>query len=100
MPDARKVRSPRLPEILINGRFLGQRVTGVQRYARETLLCMDEMLARGAGDYARWTIVVPSGTPVPSFRYLEVEVVGRFGGHLWEQTELPWRARKGLLFSF
>ncbi|MES2561781.1 MAG: glycosyltransferase family 1 protein [Pseudomonadota bacterium] len=100
MPDLAYEAPSLLPEILINGRFLGQRVTGVQRYARETLLCMDELLSRGEGDYARWTLLLPPGTAVPSLCRIETEVVGRSSGHLWEQVDLPWRARKGLLVGF
>ena len=87
------------PEVLINGRFLGQRVTGVQRYARETMNALDELLAAGTGGL-RWTVLVPRGTPVPAFRHLAVETLGRLQGHGWEQIELAWRARAGLLFSF
>jgi glycosyltransferase involved in cell wall biosynthesis len=87
-------------EILINGRFLGQRVTGVQRYARETLHALDELLGSGAGAGLRWTVLVPRGTPAPALRHLAVEPLGRLQGHLWEQLELAWRARTGLLFSF
>lgn len=88
------------PEVLINGRFLGQRVTGVQRYARETLHALDELLAAGAGAGLRWTVLVPRGTPAPSLRHVAVETLGRLQGHWWEQIELAWRARAGLLFSF
>ncbi|HEY2927876.1 glycosyltransferase family 4 protein [Piscinibacter sp.] len=91
---------PGLPEVLINGRFLGQRVTGVQRYGRETLHCLDELLASSGGAGARWTVLVPRGTQVPAFRHLVVETVGRLQGHLWEQLELLWRARSRLLISF
>ena len=75
-------------EILINGRFLGQRVTGVQRYARETLHALDELLGSGAGAGLRWTVLVPRGTPAPALRHLAVEPLGRLQGHLWEQLEL------------
>ena len=88
------------PEVFINGRFLGQRVTGVQRYARETLQALDELLAAGAGAGLRWTVLVPRGTSAPAFRHLAVETLGRLQGHVWEQLELAWRARAGLLFSF
>ena len=92
--------STREPQVFINGRFLGQRVTGVQRYARETLHALDELLAACGGAGLRWTVLVPRGTPQPVFRHLLVETCGRLQGHLWEQLELPWRARAGLLFSF
>jgi len=91
---------PREPEVFINGRFLGQRVTGVQRYARETLHALDELLAADKGAGLRWTLLVPRGTPLPVFRHVMVETLGRLQGHLWEQLELPWRARAGLLFCF
>ncbi|HSB24877.1 MAG TPA: glycosyltransferase family 1 protein [Burkholderiaceae bacterium] len=88
------------PEVLINGRFLGQRVTGVQRYARETLFALDDLLGDGAGAGLRWTVLVPRGTPVPSLQHVLVETLGRLQGHWWEQIELAWRARAGLLVSF
>ena len=103
-PDAQAAylpsQAPPWPEVFINGRFLGQRVTGVQRYARETLNALDGLLAANAGAGMRWTVLVPRGTPLPIFRHLEVEPLGRLQGHLWEQLELPWRVRNRLLFSF
>ncbi|MEO8804603.1 MAG: glycosyltransferase family 1 protein [Burkholderiaceae bacterium] len=103
-PDTEPALAPALapeqPEILINGRFLSQRVTGVQRYARETIHALDELLAETAGAGARWTVLVPRGTLAPAFRHLVVEPLGRLQGHLWEQFELPWRAGNRLLFSF
>lgn len=86
--------------IFINGRFLAQRVTGVQRYARETLLCLDDLLAEGEGAFARWTLLLPRGARAPAMKHIAALEVGRTGGHLWEQLELPWHARKGLLLSF
>ncbi len=91
---------PAAPEVFINGRFLGQRVTGVQRYARETLHALDELLAAQRGAGLRWTVLVPRGTPLPQLRHLRVEPLGRLQGHWWEQLELPWRVGGQLLFSF
>jgi glycosyltransferase involved in cell wall biosynthesis len=98
--DTANLELSAVPQVFINGRFLEQRVTGIQRYARETLLCLDESLGRGEGAYARWTILVPRGTPTPRLRHIGVDVVGHLHGHLWEQLELPWRTRNALLFSF
>ena len=86
--------------IFVNGRFLSQRVTGVQRYARETLLCLDEQLAGTAGQGARWTLLMPPGTEAPALKHIAIATVGRMQGHLWEQLELPWHARRGLLLGF
>jgi glycosyltransferase involved in cell wall biosynthesis len=99
-PETEPGWQPDWPEILINGRFLGQPVTGVQRYARETLAALDAVLDAHDGAGARWTVLVPRGTHAPPFRHLAVETVGRVQGHLWEQTALAWRARGRLLFSF
>ncbi|CAH0351833.1 glycosyltransferase family 1 protein [Aquabacterium sp. CECT 9606] len=90
------------PPLFINGRFLGQGVTGIQRYARETLACMDDQLAPGGAyrNFAPVTILAPQGTPDPGLRHIRFQHVGRLSGHAWEQTELAWHARRGLLFTF
>lgn len=84
----------------INGRFLTQPVTGVQRYARAIVASLDKHLAQGhplARDL-EVEIVAPPGTE----NDLELESIGfrkagRGSGHLWEQIELPRVARGGLL---
>jgi glycosyltransferase involved in cell wall biosynthesis len=63
--------------VVVNGRYLRQRVTGVQRYARA-------IVAR-LGD--RVEVVAPA-------------LAARgIAGHLWEQTVLPCRAGRGVLWS-
>ena len=84
----------------INGRFFTQRVTGVQRYARETLRCLDELLASNGGAGIEWRLLVPRGTQVPAMRFVSVQTVGWLQGHLWEQLELPMYTVGRLLFSF
>lgn len=74
-------------KIGVNGRFYGVPVWGVQRFARE--VCA--RLSSPATDLA---LLVPSGV-FPSPRSPEGTLVrGRLPGHLWEQVELPWRARR------
>lgn len=88
-------------EVFINGRFFSQPVTGVQRYARETLRCLDGLLGEEPPAGVRWTLLVPGQLKtLPDFRHVKVVPTGRLSGHLWEQVELPWRARHGILFSF
>jgi glycosyltransferase involved in cell wall biosynthesis len=85
----------------VNGRFLTQRVTGVQRYAREMLTELDALLAAGeAGSELTWELVAPAGTPLPSLAHIRCSHRGRLAGHAWEQFELPFIARDGLLVSF
>ncbi|PXW97145.1 glycosyltransferase involved in cell wall biosynthesis [Sphaerotilus hippei] len=85
--------------IYINGRSYGQRVTGVQRYGIETIACLDQLIQQGEGSFARWVLLLPPGVPAPELKGIRVEHCGRFKGHLWEQLDLPWRARGGLIFS-
>lgn len=93
---------PRPTPLFINGRFLTQGVTGIQRYARETLACMDAQLGPG-GAHAHFgpvTVLAPKGAENPGLRHIQFKQVGRLSGHAWEQTELAWHARQGMLFTF
>ena len=91
-----------MTRVLINGRFLGQRVTGVQRYARELLKALDHLLSSDDALRHRFDfeILTPPGCP----RSLRLESVGtrevgRFQGQVWEQLELPRYAGNTLLLS-
>jgi glycosyltransferase involved in cell wall biosynthesis len=78
----------------INGRFLTQNVTGVQRYARE----ITSILTRTKGNEL-FSVVTPrlvSGVP---FNQFGATPVGRLSGHLWEQAELPYFTRDQLLLN-
>jgi glycosyltransferase involved in cell wall biosynthesis len=90
--------------VFINGRFLTQRLEGVQRSALELVRTLDTMMADGRIDTGRWdvTILVPPRgvTSAPELQRIGVRPVGRAGGHAWEQLELPFHARTGLLVSF
>jgi glycosyltransferase involved in cell wall biosynthesis len=87
--------------VLVNGRFLGQRVTGAQRYARELLSAMDRWLQtdRELAGRLSLTVLVPRGTPPPSLGTVAIREIGRLQGHLWEQAELPWHAGRELLLN-
>ena len=87
----------------INGRVLGRKPTGVDRFAYELLAVVDRLV--GAGDPAvrglDIELLVPKGLKKKQhFEHLRQTVVGRHGGHLWEQWDLP-RAlpEDGLLLS-
>lgn len=86
-----------MQKIVINGRFLTQPVTGVQRYARELLDGLDSIL-----DF-RSDLEVILLTPkleglVPTLRNIKHRVVGKFSGHLWEQLCLPRYLNGAILF--
>lgn len=83
----------------INGRFPGQPLTGVQRYAREIVAGLDRLIQQRhplADDLAT-EILVPAHIAVAEvtalFPNIPVRQVGRGAGHLWEQTTLAAEAR-------
>ncbi|MCV3208621.1 glycosyltransferase family 4 protein [Mesorhizobium sp. YC-39] len=84
----------------INGRFLAQPTTGVQRYAREIVSALDALIvgqARLARDVAVELLVPPGSHDTLSLAAIRVRTVGSFGGHAWEQAVLPAYIRGGLL---
>ena len=84
-------------EIVINGRFLTQSVTGVQRYARELIQAIDLMLETRSG--LKVTVISPRlSRPPPRWKNVRLHQAGYLQGHAWEQLELPWLARGRTLF--
>jgi glycosyltransferase involved in cell wall biosynthesis len=87
--------------LYVNGKFLSQPITGVQRYAAAIVQAWDEGLDEGWIDRTQYSIrVVIPQTILREPRYRRVELVpSRTKGRFWEQVELPWRSRGSLLFS-
>ena len=90
--------------VFLNGRFLSQPVTGVQRFSAEVVAAIDRLVA--AGEWPESAVLAPrSGRPGMEARFagrhlrLRLREVGHLRGHLWEQTELAAAARGGLLVS-
>jgi glycosyltransferase involved in cell wall biosynthesis len=83
--------------IYINGRFLTQQTTGVQRFAREILRALDNLVVSEASARKRSLVLLtpPGTTPLPDLRTIECRSVGRLHGHAWEQLELPRHTRDG-----
>ncbi len=89
------------PTIFINGRFLTQQITGVQRFSREILYGLDEEIRdRSELRGYRWVLLVPPGTTAPELSSIEVETLAGGRGNLWEQLQLYWRTRKSVLVNF
>lgn len=84
----------------VNGRFLLQPSTGVQRYAREIVRALDDELDRGhpLSNGLTVDLIVPPGHrgdfPLKTIRTVER---GPLTGHAWEQAVLPACVRGGLL---
>lgn len=84
-------------KIYINGKFLAQKLSGVQRYAIEIVKAMDKLLA----DKNYEVILL---TPKVTMRQLKLKHVtitacGYLQGTLWEQLELPFYAKGGALVN-
>ncbi|NHC45897.1 glycosyltransferase family 4 protein [Motilibacter aurantiacus] len=80
-------------KLYVNARFLTQRVTGVQRYAIE----ISRALLRAG---LQPTFLAPSSAPASELAdELSVQRRGRLAGHPWEQFELPYLARDGMLVN-
>ena len=80
--------------LAINGRFLAQPISGVQRYGRELIQALDGVLLRAKRcAFSSVTVWVPPSLPadaLPSgLKILRIKRTGRLKGHLWEQLELP-----------
>lgn len=69
----------------INGRFLTQPMTGVQRYAMNVTRVISDTLA-AHGNTA--PLLVPKNALDPKLNGTPSHVIGRTGGHIWEQVTL------------
>lgn len=89
--------------VYINGRFLGQNVTGVQRYAIELTKALDSMLDKHLNDNnsISFVLLVPPGNfNTPFLSNIKVKQVGWLSGHFWEQFELPIYTFGNFLVNF
>jgi glycosyltransferase involved in cell wall biosynthesis len=77
-------------ELAINGRFLRQPTTGVQRVAREVTREIDALVSEGYQDInVRLLCQTGADTSDLDLKSTKVEEVEGPGGYLWEQTALP-----------
>jgi glycosyltransferase involved in cell wall biosynthesis len=91
-------------KLSINGRFLSQSLTGVQRYAAEIVKAMDRLLASGEAPRqlldAEWQVLSPpNAQPLPGLRRINVRQVGSLQGHAWDQIDLARAAAGTRLIS-
>lgn len=76
--------------VVINGRFLTKKTTGVVRYATEILSELDRIISPG-------TVIIalpPNIEKVPNYINIVSKKVGFFHNILWEQISLPWYVHK------
>src|ERR1700709_2206249 len=79
-----------MKQIYVNGRFLTQKFSGVQRFATEVTLALQSL-------HPDLRILTPPGpitTPISGSM-----AVGKLSGQGWEQLELPRHAAGGVLLN-
>ncbi|MFZ2099481.1 MAG: glycosyltransferase family 1 protein, partial [Oricola sp.] len=84
----------------INGRFLGQSTSGVQRYAREVIQALDSHLGEqpsSGNDLVVELLAPPDARSTLPLKSIRLRRVGALSGHAWEQFVLPLYARGGLI---
>lgn len=88
-------------EVLINGRFLVQQATGVQRVSREFTLAADRLLAEGRFPGLALRLVAPAGADFAplGLRAIATEHLAGGSGYRWEQVALARRVGRGALIS-
>jgi glycosyltransferase involved in cell wall biosynthesis len=86
--------------LTINGGFLNQRVTGVQRYGREIVAELDRLLQEDRfKSFLSAKIIAPAGSRLsPTLSAIALEQTASGGGPLWHQFVLPF-ATQGVLLS-
>jgi glycosyltransferase involved in cell wall biosynthesis len=88
------------PVWTINGRFLTQRMTGVQRYACEIVTALDEIISQNrdlAACPAMRLVLPPDVTTMPALEKIGIHQTSFGSGHGWDQFILPFYARSGVL---
>ena len=88
--------------VVINGRFLSQAITGVQRFAREVVRALDDLIERDEIDRRayQFSLAIPPGfEPDLQPRHIPLRVTGKGRGQLWEQASLALHQPSALLLS-
>lgn len=88
-----------MKKLIINGRFLTQQITGVQRVAHELIRELDNLVKE---KNIECIILAPKNIEYNNlFKNIQIKKVGFLKGHLWEQIELPFYTfkEKGMLLN-
>ena len=68
----------------VDGAFLTQRVSGIQRYSLELLAEIDKQIRPGGLE-----LIVPEGVKAPPYQRIRVVEYGNRSGMAWEQLDYP-----------
>ncbi len=82
-------------KVYLNGRFLTQPISGVQRYAWNMILALDRQVQN---DF-EFILLCPKGAREFPLKKISIKKCGFLNGHFWEQIELPFIAGIDLLIN-
>ncbi len=87
--------------VVVNGRFLGARTSGVQRVAAQLTQRMDRILAeRPQGERAPWSLIAPRDATAPlALAVIQRRSAGLLVWQPWEQLDLPRLAAESVLVN-
>lgn len=88
--------------IFINGRFLSQKITGVQRYAIQLVKALDSLLDNNIINRNKYEFKILLPNNVKSninLKCINITKIGYLKGHAWEQIELPLYTAGNLLIN-
>lgn len=82
-------------KLIINGLFYTQRTTGVQRFAKELIRELDNVIEKN-----KISIIVPDyAENMPQYKNIEIIHYGKMKGMLWEQINLFYYLKKHNMIS-
>lgn len=82
-------------KVIINGRFLVHNVTGVERYAREILREIDNIIEPGEMEIA----IPPDALEIPDYKNIKTIQIGNLKNRLWEHITFPLYVLKNKAIS-
>jgi glycosyltransferase involved in cell wall biosynthesis len=91
-----------MTQIFINGRFLSQPFTGVQRYGTEVVKALDMVLRNKFGktkEMEFFLLLPPDAIDTLPLEYIHTRRIGKLRGIFWEQFELGNAAASGVLLN-
>lgn len=85
-----------MKKIIINGRFLVHRITGVERYAHEILRELDKLIGiKRDNKSPEFVLAIPPECDnAPDYQNIKVVKIGRLSNRAWEHVSYPRYVRK------
>jgi glycosyltransferase involved in cell wall biosynthesis len=84
--------------LFINGRFLAQPLSGVQRYAEEITVALDSLAGEGRLSMSP-VLLAPKGARTLDLRFVEQREIVSGKGHWWEQVAFASAVAGGVVLS-